>query len=75
MQALANGARRDLIAQLILSSQEAAAALVRSSYQELLGRAPDQAGFDFWVNFLQQGARDEQVTAGFIGSPEYLASL
>jgi hypothetical protein len=75
LQALANGVRRDQVAQLILTSPEGFATLVQTSYLEFLGRASDQPGFDFWVNFLQHGARDEALLAGFLGSPEYLATV
>src|SRR5262249_475433 len=75
LQALAARARGAQVGQLIGTRGEAFANLVRTSYLEFLGRTADEAGSDFWVNFLQQGARDEQVTAGFLGSPEYLASI
>jgi hypothetical protein len=43
-------------------------------YQDILGRAPDQGGFDFWMNALQSGNyTPEFVKQQFLSSPEYLA--
>ncbi len=43
-------------------------------YQNVLGRTPDQAGFDYWVNQLNSGAQTRgQVMAGFSESDEYKA--
>ncbi|WP_292040150.1 putative Ig domain-containing protein [Massilia sp. UBA6681] len=40
-------------------------------YAGLLGRTPDQAGFDFWMDKLDQGVSQDDVIAGFIGVPEF----
>ena len=43
-------------------------------YRDILGRAPDQGGFDFWNNALQSGNyTPEFVRQQFLSSPEYLA--
>jgi hypothetical protein len=44
------------------------------AYQNYLGRFPEPAGLNAWVADLQAGLRDEQLEAGFLGSPEYLTS-
>ena len=42
-------------------------------YQDILGRTPDQGGFDYWLNALQSGVTPEFVQQQFLSSPEYLA--
>jgi len=47
-------------------------AFVRRVYQNVLGRAPDQSGLDFWKGQLQSGQRNRgQVMTGFSESPEF----
>jgi len=44
-------------------------------YQNVLGRAPDPAGFAYWTGLLNSGAYTRgQVMLGFSESPEYTAS-
>lgn len=43
---------------------------VNEMYFDLLGRAPDAQGEDFWVNALAQGANRAGVAAGFAASAE-----
>ena len=51
-------------------------AYVNSLYQSVLGRTPDTAGENFWVNALQSGTSNTtQVLQGFLNSPEYQADL
>ena len=46
-------------------------AMVTKFYENVLHRAPDQAGLDFWVNALQVGAATApEVLSGFSESPE-----
>jgi subtilisin-like proprotein convertase family protein len=40
-------------------------------YVGMLRRAPDQGGFDFWVNALNNGASGLQLIQGFLNSVEY----
>jgi TP901 family phage tail tape measure protein len=42
-------------------------------YQELLGRAPDQAGLNFWMQQLQNGVTFNTIADFFKNSPEYAA--
>jgi Domain of unknown function (DUF4214) len=44
-------------------------------YNNVLGRAPDQAGLDGWVGLLQGGYTRGQVLLGFSDSTEYQASI
>jgi hypothetical protein len=73
LQALATGASRVQIAQIILTSPEAYMDQVLDYYKNFLNRTADAAGLQTWVTALQQGVRDEKVIAGFLGSPEYVA--
>ena len=43
-------------------------------YQNVLARAPDTAGLNFWVGQLTTGSTRGQVMLGFSESPEYKAS-
>ena len=40
-------------------------------YYTLLGRSPDQSGFDHWVNSLQNATSRFNVFIGFVYSPEF----
>ena len=44
---------------------------VASLYQEILGRAPLQAGLDYWVNELMSGASAQDVIYNIFQSPEF----
>jgi hypothetical protein len=44
-------------------------------YENVLGRQPDPAGLDFWLEQLRQGATWGEVLLGFTQSPEYRAAL
>ncbi len=44
---------------------------VTMSYVGLLRRSPEQAGFDGWLTYLNQGGSGLAMLEGFIGSPEY----
>src|SRR5262249_23614089 len=45
--------------------------VVIPAYQHYLGRFPEPTGLAGWVAELRAGLSDEQLAAGFIGSPEY----
>lgn len=40
-------------------------------YQNVLGRAPDQAGYDYWNNAMKNGATINDISKFFVNSPEY----
>jgi hypothetical protein len=44
---------------------------VTMMYEGMLQRAPDQGGFDFWVNHMNQGNTGLTLINGFLSSPEY----
>jgi hypothetical protein len=44
---------------------------VTMMYVGMLQRTPDQAGFDFWVNYKNQGNSGLALINGFLASPEY----
>ena len=44
---------------------------VSMMYMGMLRRAPDQAGFDFYLNLLNQGTPGINQVMGFYNSPEY----
>ncbi len=47
------------------------AGFVATLYQNVLGRAPDAAGLDFWMNAMAAGAGRAAVVLGFSDSPEH----
>jgi hypothetical protein len=47
---------------------------VRGNYQTYLGRDPADAEVDAWVNAFVGGVSNEDMVAGFVGSPEYFAN-
>lgn len=51
-----------------LMDQEVTLAL---TYLGLLDRSPDTAGYDFWLNQLEQNADEANVIASFMASTEY----
>jgi hypothetical protein len=61
------------VANLFTHSAEAFANLITADYQHYLGRAPTAGEVSSWVAAMQNGLRDEQVVAAFLGSPEYYA--
>jgi hypothetical protein len=68
---LDQGEPRSTIAQLLDHSAEYFATIIRPAYRQFLGREGDAAGLAYWTARMQQGLTDEQLQAGFIGSPEF----
>ena len=70
------GASEEQVAAAFLSSPEYSAknvtngAFVQSLYENVLGRAGDQAGINNWTQVLAAGTSRAAVAADFIGSPE-----
>ena len=56
----------------IRNSQEHYTQEVDAFYHTLLNRSADPQGETFWVGQLQSGMLEEQVTASFLNSPEFL---
>jgi subtilisin family serine protease len=65
------GVSRASVARGFLYSTEHLTAVVNGYYQQLLGRNIDPSGARSWVSAIQRGARDEQIIAGIVASPEY----
>lgn len=66
-----SGAPRQPLIHLIDHSEEYFETIINPAYAQFLGRQPDSGGLAYWVSRMQQGLTDEQLEAGFIGSPEY----
>ncbi len=49
-------------------------AVVEVIYSNVLGRAPDQAGFDYWLGLVDGGLALNRLLIGFSESPEYITS-
>ena len=47
--------------------------IITPAYEQFLGRSPDAAGLNFWVNQMLLGLTDQQVQANFIASNEFFA--
>lgn len=47
------------------------AEFVTRLYRTFMDREPEKAGFDYWMNILQNGGSREDVFAGFINSNEW----
>jgi cyclophilin family peptidyl-prolyl cis-trans isomerase len=60
------------IAYGFAASAEREGIRVAADYTTYLGRTASQAEINAWVDlFINHGARNEDVVAGFVGSPEY----
>jgi hypothetical protein len=55
----------------LVHSAEYFSTIIEPAYSQFLGRSPDPSGLAYWISRMQQGLTDEQLEAGFIGSPEY----
>jgi uncharacterized secreted protein with C-terminal beta-propeller domain len=72
---LANQVPRSAIAELVLTSPEAASKLVQNDYQNLLHRSADGYGLNLFTNMILQGSHEEDVLAMIAGSDEYLSHV
>ena len=57
------------------SNRAAVEALITRFYAQLLGRAPEPAGFVAWVDFVLASGNLETTAVGFLTSPEFEARL
>jgi hypothetical protein len=62
---------RSQVAVRIAQSQENNSNLINQDYFHYLGRAAEQDGLNHWLGQFAKGATNEDVIAGFTGSPEY----
>ena len=67
----ASCARGFLYSNEFLSKQVTNEVFVAVLYRTFFDREPDQAGFDAWVNLLNNGTTKEEVIEGFINSTEW----
>jgi uncharacterized protein (TIGR03118 family) len=74
-QQLNGGATLNQVASQVLASMEFQQNLVKSDFQLLLHRTPDNAGLTFYGNALQQGQTDQQIAASIGGSDEFFGKL
>ncbi len=56
----------------LAGSPEWAGVVITAMYQDVLGRDPDPAGLQFWLDRLAGGARTQDIGALFYSSPEYV---
>jgi hypothetical protein len=62
---------RSLVAGALDHSTEYRTNLIVSYYQRFLLRTPSSNEVSGWLSLMAQGESDEQIIAGFLGSPEY----
>jgi uncharacterized delta-60 repeat protein len=74
-QALANGADRAQIAEVVFSSAEYRQDLVQTEYLAWLHRPVDNSGLAAFTSALANGMRDEVFVADLLGSDEFLARV
>jgi hypothetical protein len=71
---LNQGGSTTTVAYEFAASPEREGIRVRADYQTYLGRGPSDAEVAAWVDaFANHQASNEDVVAGFVGSPEYFA--
>lgn len=65
------GQPRLVITEPLATSPEHRRLIVTQEYQNILGRAPDTDGLDFWTAALGRGLTGEQLAATMIASDEF----
>lgn len=45
--------------------------MVMDAYQRILGRTPEQEGFDFWTNEMNKGLTGQGLVSAAVTAPEY----
>ena len=73
VNALQQGLPRSNLSNLLTTSDEYLKNRIQKAYRDFLARESDDAGLAFWINQMRHGLTDEQLEAGFIGSPEFFA--
>jgi hypothetical protein len=71
VKALASGMSAVQVAHCFAASAEREGQRVQSDYQTFLGRAASPTEVAAWVSAFENGYTNEDVIAGFVGSPEY----
>jgi len=62
------------VASAIVHSNESFGDIITLDFARFLNRAPDAAGFSFFVRQLQNGTAPEVIEAEFVSSPEYVSN-
>ena len=75
LQQVASGFINSAEFKALYGNNPSNAELVTLLYDNVLHRAPDTGGFNFWINELEQGTSREQVLIGFSESLENQLSL
>ncbi len=71
---IAAGASRGAIARGFNNSDEYRTMKITAAYQDVLQRAPDAGGANYWLRLMQQGTiQPDDVHRTFIGSDEFYA--
>jgi hypothetical protein len=60
------------VASGILNSPENYGDFIMQEYSNLLGRAPDYSGFNYWLGQMESGVAPEAVESGIASSVEYI---
>lgn len=53
--------------------QKSNSEIVTDAYNAMLGRTPDDSGFNYWRTALDSGMTTKAIIAGFVGSDEFIA--
>ncbi|TMQ32650.1 MAG: DUF4214 domain-containing protein, partial [Planctomycetota bacterium] len=70
----AEASSRQVLSNLLTRSDEYLGNLVASAFQKYLQRPASSTDVTNWVNAFHNGARDEDLIAGLMGSGEYFAT-
>src|SRR5207244_4495721 len=70
---IALGMSRTQVAQIFTQSPEYRVNLIKSVYEEALGRDPESGAAANWLRVLQAGLSEEQLTASLLASGEAFA--
>jgi hypothetical protein len=68
------GAPRVGVANGVTGSDEFRTGLIHEAYRHYLGRDADPVGLASWLAAMRRGATVQQLEAGFLASPEYVAA-
>lgn len=77
LQLLASGTERDELIRMLVSSGEyqnahsGLGAFVDAAYEDVLGRAAEASGRNYWISFLSTGGTRSQFAQTLISSTEY----
>jgi hypothetical protein len=67
---LAAGTPRSALTHALARSEEWAGTVIRSLYRDALGRAPDPAGYSYWLDLVLGGTHIRVIAVAVFGSDE-----